>query len=105
MSLLRSRRRSSAGPSTTADASTPAELPRSVAEAAAQESHAVADPLAELRAWPVPPARGWAVPGGGRDHHVGSATVWQGTTSQLGGLFPFVGGSGSKVRGVPIGHD
>jgi hypothetical protein len=63
------------------------------------------DPLAELRSWPVPPARGWAVPGGGRDHHVGTAALWQGTTTQLAGLYPFVGGSGSRVRGVPIGHD
>jgi len=31
--------------------------------------------------------------------------MWQGTTSQFAGLFPFVGGSGSRVRGVPIGHD
>jgi hypothetical protein len=64
-----------------------------------------ADPLAALRRLPVPPARGWAVGGGGRDHHVGAATTWQGTTAQLAGLFPFVGGSGSRVRGVPIGHD
>lgn len=65
----------------------------------------VDDPLADLRALPVPPARGWAAWGGGRDHHVGSATLWQGTTMQLAGLYPFVGGSGSRVRGVPIGHD
>lgn len=63
------------------------------------------DPLAVLRRWPVPPPRGWAVRGGGRDHHVGSATLWQGTSTQLAGLFPFVGGSGARVRGVPIGHD
>lgn len=72
---------------------------------AEQAQQATADPLAELRRWPVPPARGWAVPGGGRDHHVGMASLWQGTTTQLAGLYPFVGGSGSRVRGVPIGHD
>ncbi len=66
---------------------------------------AAVDPLADLRALPVPPARGWAVPGGGRDHHVGAVTLWQATTTQLAGLYPFVGGSGSRVRGVPIGHD
>jgi hypothetical protein len=76
-----------------------------VADAAAQRAPLKVDPLADLRALPVPPARGWATAGGGRDHHVGTATVWQGTTTQLAGLFPFVGGSGSRVRGVPIGHD
>jgi hypothetical protein len=70
-----------------------------------QAADRAADPLAVLRALPVPPARGWPVPGGGRDHHVGSATLWQGTTTQLAGLYPFVGGAGSRVRGVPIGHD
>lgn len=77
-----------------------------VADAAARHAPTAAeDPLVELRGWPVPPARGWPTPGGGRDHHVGSASLWQGTTSQLAGLYPFVGGSGSRVRGVPIGHD
>lgn len=79
---------------------------RMVADAATQQAHIASDdPLAELRGWPVPPARGWPTPGGGRDHHVGSASLWQGTTTQLAGLYPFVGGSGSRVRGVPIGHD
>src|SRR5256885_16241384 len=77
---------------------------QSVADLARQDTPAV-DPLAALRVMPVPPARGWPVRGGGRDHHVGSATLWQGTTTQLAGLYPFVGGSGSRVRGVPIGHD
>lgn len=81
------------------------EIPRSVADAAARLVPDRTDPLADLRALPVPPARGWATPGGGRDHHVGTATVWQGTSTQLAGLYPFVGGSGSRVRGVPIGHD
>lgn len=81
------------------------QMPQTVADAAARLVPASTDPLAELRTRPVSPARGWAVAGGGRDHHVGSATLWQGTTTQLAGLFPFVGGSGSRVRGVPIGHD
>lgn len=82
-----------------------ADVPATVADAAARTLPTRVDPLAELRSWPVPPARGWAVQGGGRDHHVGAATLWQGTSTQLAGLFPFVGGSGSRVRGVPIGHD
>ena len=98
------RRRSAPGPTTVSvDHADP--VPRMVADAAAHHAPAPTDPLADLRAWPVPPARGWATPGGGRDHHVGTAAVWQGTSAQLAGLFPFVGGSGSRVRGVPIGHD
>ena len=76
-----------------------------VADAATQVVATVSDPLAELRAMPVPPARGWGIDGGGRDHHVGLPTLYQGTTTQLAGLYPFVGGSGSRVRGVPMGHD
>ncbi|WP_223198867.1 hypothetical protein [Solihabitans fulvus] len=64
-----------------------------------------ADPLAALRAMPVSPARGWAVRGGGRDHHVGQSSVWQGTSTQLAGLYPFLSGSGAQVRGIPIGRD
>lgn len=89
----------------TTAASTKSELPQTVADAAARLVPTKSDPLADLRSWPVPPARGWAASGGGRDHHVGSATLWQGTSTQLAGLYPFVGGSGSRVRGVPIGHD
>lgn len=78
---------------------------QSVADLVHQHDTPPVDPLADLRALPVPPARGWPVRGGGRDHHIGSATLWQGTTTQLAGLYPFVGGSGCRVRGVPIGHD
>lgn len=63
------------------------------------------DPLADLRRLPLPPARGWREPGSGRANHVGSPAVFQGTTKQLAGLFPFVGGAGVDVRGVPVGHD
>ncbi|WP_336159938.1 hypothetical protein [Amycolatopsis sp. VC5-11] len=80
-------------------------LPRSVAAAAASAAPQRPDPLAEMRRHRPPPARGRAVPGGGRDHHVGPTAVWQGTTNQLAGLFPFVGGAGSRVRGVPIGRN
>ncbi|WP_246257462.1 hypothetical protein [Amycolatopsis anabasis] len=80
-------------------------IPQTVADAAIRHLPERVDPLADLRALPVPPARGWAVRDGGRDHHVGTPVLWQGTTTQLAGLYPFVGGSGSRVRGVPIGHD
>lgn len=102
MSLF--RQRTSAGE---ADRSATGEavIPQTVADAALRHQPETVDPLADLRALPVPPARGWAQRRGGRDHHVGSATLWQGTSTQLAGLFPFVGGSGSRVRGVPIGHD
>ncbi|MFI5614943.1 hypothetical protein [Amycolatopsis sp. NPDC051903] len=63
------------------------------------------DPIAELKKMPVPPVRGWAEPGGGRAQHVGTGASWQGTTTQLAGLYPFVGGQGVDVRGVPIGYD
>lgn len=111
MAPLKRRRRSGGAPNgpdapgTNAPMPPKADLPQSVADAAAQLVPTKTDPLAALRSWPVPPARGWATPGGGRDHHVGSATQWQGTSTQLAGLYPFVGGSGSRVRGVPIGHD
>ncbi|WP_406639160.1 hypothetical protein [Amycolatopsis sp. WGS_07] len=80
-------------------------LPQSVAAAASSAAPRRDDPLAEMRKRPAPPARGRAVPGGGRDHHIGSTAVWQGTTNQLAGLYPFVGGAGSRVRGVPIGRN
>lgn len=97
------RRRRRAGPPDLVEAASAAA--QSVADLAHQSDTAPVDPLADLRALPVPPARGWPVRGGGRSHHVGTATLWQGTSTQLAGLYPFVGGSGSRVRGVPIGHD
>ncbi|RJQ66194.1 hypothetical protein D5S17_35815 [Pseudonocardiaceae bacterium YIM PH 21723] len=103
MSLLRRGRR--ARPDVPQDDDDQVELPQTVADAAARQVRSKTDPLADLRSWPVPPARGWATPGGGRDHHVGTGALYQGTSVQLAGLYPFVGGSGSKVRGVPIGHD
>jgi hypothetical protein len=81
-----------------------ADLPQTIAEVAARHVAPRNDPLATLRAMPPAPPRGWAVDGGGRDHHVGSSTPWQGTSTQLAGLFPFVGGGSLRVRGVPIGH-
>lgn len=70
-----------------------------------QQRSMAPDPLAALRRKPLPPARGWRQRHGGRAVHVGAGSVWQATTRQLAGLFPFVGGAGVDVRGVPIGHD
>ena len=50
------------------------------------------------------PAWGWRGPGAGRAAHVASGMEYQGTTTQLCGLFPFVAGSGSPAVGVPIGR-
>jgi len=53
---------------------------------------------------PAPPAWGWKIPGGGRAAHVTAAPEYQGTTSQLCGLFPFLAGSGAPVVGTPVGR-
>ncbi len=50
------------------------------------------------------PAWGWRAPGAGRAVHVAPGTEYQGTTSQLCGLYPFVAGSGAPTLGVPIGR-
>lgn len=57
-----------------------------------------------LASRPVPRAWGWPVAGGGRAPHVEGGTLYAGTSSQLCGLFPFAVGSGTSVRGVPIGR-
>jgi hypothetical protein len=50
------------------------------------------------------PAWGWRGPGAGRAAHVAAGVEYQGTTSQLCGLYPFVAGSGAPTLGVPIGR-
>ena len=50
------------------------------------------------------PARGWPGPGGGRTRHIPAGVVYQGTTVQLCGLYPFVQGGGVPAIGVPIGR-
>ena len=52
----------------------------------------------------VAPAWGWRRPDGGRSSHVAAAVEYQGTTSQVCGLFPFVAGSGAPHIGVPVGR-
>src|SRR2546421_10192591 len=51
-----------------------------------------------------PPAWGVRAAGAGRVSHVAPGMRYQGTTSQLCGLFPFVAGSGAPSIGVPIGR-
>lgn len=62
------------------------------------------DPAGEARHRPAPRAAGWAVPGGGRSAVVEAGVPFQGTTSQVCGLFPFAVSSGAAPRGVPIGR-
>lgn len=50
------------------------------------------------------PVRGWRGRGSGRAAHVPAGVVYQGTTVQLCGLFPFVQGGGVPAIGVPIGR-
>ncbi len=52
----------------------------------------------------VPPAWGWRSPGAGRAAHVAATIEYQGTTTQLCGLYPFVAGSGAPAIGIPIGR-
>jgi len=53
---------------------------------------------------PLPPAWGWPIPDGGRAVQVSAGPEFQGTTTQLCGLFPFVAGSGTPAVGTPVGR-
>ncbi|MGH3217931.1 MAG: hypothetical protein ACRDPY_04235 [Streptosporangiaceae bacterium] len=53
---------------------------------------------------PLAPAWGWKFQDGGRAVHVTPGQEFQGTTTQLCGLFPFVAGSGTPAAGTPIGR-
>lgn len=63
-----------------------------------------ADPGAIYRSRPVPRSWGWPLPGSGRAGNVEGGTVYQGTTQQVCGLFPFAVSSGAAPTGVPIGR-
>jgi hypothetical protein len=52
----------------------------------------------------VPPAWGWKIPYAGRAAHVTPAPEYQGTTTQVCGLYPYVAGSGTPVAGTPVGR-
>lgn len=48
---------------------------------------------------------GWRGVGGGRAATLDAGSVYQSTTKQTGGLYPFVLGAGLPAEGVPIGPD
>ncbi|WP_017972365.1 hypothetical protein [Actinopolyspora halophila] len=48
--------------------------------------------------------RGYLGPGGGRDTFLPFPREWRATTVQACGLWPFAGGAGSPMVGVPIGR-
>ncbi len=50
------------------------------------------------------PAWGHKLPGAGRLAHVTPATEYQGTTTQVCGLFPFTASGGAPTTGTPIGR-
>ena len=53
---------------------------------------------------PLAPAWGWPTAGAGRIAHVSTAPEYQGTTTQVCGLYPFTAGSGAPTVGTPIGR-
>ncbi|HVB46450.1 MAG TPA: hypothetical protein VNF47_27585 [Streptosporangiaceae bacterium] len=53
---------------------------------------------------PLAPAWGWRITDGGRAAHVSAGPEYQGTTTQLCGLYPFVAGSGTPTAGTPVGR-
>lgn len=62
------------------------------------------DPGRHLRSRPVPRGWGWTTPHSGRAANVEGGVVYQGTTQQVCGLFPFAVSSGAAPPGVPIGR-
>jgi hypothetical protein len=63
------------------------------------------DPGRDYRHRPVPRSWGWPTPGGGRAANVDSGAVYQGTTTQVCGLYPFAVSSGATPPGVPVGRN
>ena len=66
---------------------------------------AALDPGRVYRDRPVPRAWGWAAADGGRAPTVEPGVVYQATTAQVCGLFPFAVSSGATPPGVPIGRN
>ena len=61
-------------------------------------------PRPSLPATQVPPAWGWKIGFAGRTAHVTAAPEYQGTTTQVCGLYPYVAGSGTPAAGTPVGR-
>lgn len=61
-------------------------------------------PAEEEPASQVSPAWGWRGPGAGRTGHVEAGALFQATTVQACGLYPFVQGSGAPREGIPVGR-
>jgi hypothetical protein len=53
---------------------------------------------------PLAPSWGWRQDGAGRVAHVSVAPEYQGTTTQVCGLYPFTAGSGAPTTGTPVGR-
>lgn len=53
---------------------------------------------------PLPPARGWKRPYGGRSAYVDPGAQYQATTVQAAGLSPFTAGTGAPLAGTPVGR-
>jgi hypothetical protein len=53
---------------------------------------------------PLAPAWGWPRPAAGRVAHITPAVEYQGTTTQVCGLYPFTAGSGAPTAGTPVGR-
>jgi hypothetical protein len=68
-----------------------------------QQPHAGAHEPSRRRV-PLAPAWGWRITDGGRAVHVSAGPEYQGTTTQLCGLYPFVAGSGTPAAGTPVGR-
>lgn len=52
----------------------------------------------------APAHRGFPEPAGGHDRYLPTPREWRATTVQACGLWPWVGGSGSPLIGVPLGR-
>src|SRR5262249_23202507 len=63
-----------------------------------------AAPHEPSRRMPLAPAWGWPITDGGRAVHASAGPEYQGTTTQLCGLYPFVAGSGAPTAGTPVGR-
>lgn len=83
-------------PQESAPAPTPEPAPQ---PAPAEQEH---DPTLDLSY--VAPLWGWRHRNSGRALHVTPGIEYQGTTTQVCGLFPFTAGAGTPVMGTPIGR-